>query len=702
MKHRKQHLQLITAILVVFAGVQILFSGTFKWIRIGNIQMKVVDNTDQDQLAGSRAAYYYYDDYWALQIYNAGWHLGTVDWTDETGTFWPVKVVGTATAGANELNNTMPIADSEGISLRQYLRYQPPTIKVDGEILSDPFPLTGDEVNPGKIPGSADLMMESTVNTVMGVTLYQKVLAWSSADYDDFIIYDWTLKNTGNTDDDEEIELRGQNLQDVYFMRLNNFYSPGRGNPWYSTYGEQIGDSLRMMYAYPGRAQASEYDDFGDPDPTHNFLNAPFYLGEAILHVDSSPSDMTDDITQPRITGVNTVEIPYLKFEAASHSPTQLSNLYHVLKNGFVGDLFNLEQQTTNVYTDTYHALRMDEQGYKFPDEFPWWNWRAVTHTSSGPYNLAFGDSIRIVFAFVMGTISPDKGREIGKAWNEGTATWDGENNLPPPFQDNPDLYDDDNDYAKDCWVATGKDSLFKNAWAAQYAVRNDYHLPVPPRAPSLEVTGRPDFIEVTWGDESEEVSDFSGYRVYRAVGSPDTTFNVIFECGGNSGVPVTHTFNDISAQRAVAYFYYVTAFDDGLTNVPSPDGVVRSLESGWNLNRTRAAAYRSRPAGTLSTIRVVPNPLNVNAENFPGEPNKIVFMDVPGQCTIKVYTESGDLVKTIEHDSGSGDEIWGGNILELQTVSDSGQLLVSGIYIAHITDNDTGDNTIVKFVIIR
>jgi hypothetical protein len=76
--------------------------------------------------------------------------------------------------------------------------------------------------------------------------------------------------------------------------------------------------------------------------------------------------------------------------------------------------------------------------------------------------------------------------------------------------------------------------------------------------------------------------------------------------------------------------------------------------------------------------------------------------MDIPAYCTIKIYTEGGDLVKTIEHGSGSGDEIWGGNILDLQTVSDSGQLLVSGIYLAHITDNESRDTAITKFVIIR
>ena len=59
----------------------------------------------------------------------------TSAWVDETGTNWPVKVVGTATAGANE-NITMPIADDAGITLKQYVRYAPPTIKVNDEILN--------------------------------------------------------------------------------------------------------------------------------------------------------------------------------------------------------------------------------------------------------------------------------------------------------------------------------------------------------------------------------------------------------------------------------------------------------------------------------------------------------------------------------------------------------------------------------------
>ncbi len=678
-----------------------LQAGTFKWSRIGNIEVKVVDNTDQDQLAGSRSAYYYYDEYWTPLLYNAGWHLGVTDWTDENGNLWAHRVVGPATAGANEINNTFPIPDDDGLTLKRYVRHEPPVVRVNGEILSDAFPLTGDYVDPDYIPGTADMMFESKVNTIIGLTLDQRAYVWSSPDYDDFIIYDWTFTNTGNVDMDDEIELGNQTLTDLYFMRMNHFYSPGRGEPWYSTYGERLGDSLRIMYGYPARGSTSEYDDYGGPDAGSDFLSAATHVGEAILHVDTSPSDNTDNWTQPAITGVNTVELKHLKFEAANYSPGDLAKVYDVLENGFGNAPYNLPYQSTNVHPGTKHGERMDEQGYKFPADMPWWLWRAVTHASMGPYDLAPGESIRFVFALVVGSISPELGESIGEEWAQGTATWSGLDNLPPPFSDNPDLYDNDNDKAKDHWVSTGKDSLFRNTWAAQVAVSNDYDLPVPPRPPSVDVIGRPDFIEVNWGSESELDSDFYGYRVYRR--DADNPFARVFACGGVTGTPVTHQYQDTTAIPGVGYYYYVTAFDDGLSNTASPHGGIRSLESGWNINRTTAAVYRTEPPGeSLDDIRVVPNPLNLSGNNWPGEEEKIVFKGLPAKATIKVYTESGDLVKVLDHTDESGAEHWGGNVENLHTVTESGQRLASGLYIALVTDDDSGESTMVKFVIVR
>jgi hypothetical protein len=43
---------------------------------------------------------------------------------------------------------------------------------------------------------------------------------------------------------------------------------------------------------------------------------------------------------------------------------------------------------------------------------------------------------------------------------------------------------------------------------------------------------------------------------------------------------------------------------------------------------------------------------------NWPGEPNQIMFMNLPQQCKLKIYTLTGELVKTIDHHRGA-DQAW-------------------------------------------
>ena len=86
-------------------------------------------------------------------------------------------------------------------------------------------------------------------------------------------------------------------------------------------------------------------------------------------------------------------------------------------------------------------------------------------------------------------------------------------------------------------------------------------------------------------------------------------------------------------------------------------------------------------------------------SHRVPGEPNKIMFLDLPLECTIKIYTETLELIKTIDH-YGSGDEAWGVALNDHMT-TETGQLVVSGLYIAHIETPD-GESTMRKFVIVR
>ncbi|GAI78180.1 unnamed protein product, partial [marine sediment metagenome] len=121
-----------------------------------------------------------------------GYYVAAANWTGEDGTVWPVKITGTAIKSVNEAETTMPLPDENGFVIRRYYREQPPAITVDGYRMDDPFPTEGDFVDPDKILGTADVMIESTVRTDLGVEINRKVLAWSQANHDDYLIYDWS------------------------------------------------------------------------------------------------------------------------------------------------------------------------------------------------------------------------------------------------------------------------------------------------------------------------------------------------------------------------------------------------------------------------------------------------------------------------------------------------------------------------------
>jgi hypothetical protein len=110
-----------------------------------------------------------------------------------------------------------------------------------------------------------------------------------------------------------------------------------------------------------------------------------------------------------------------------------------------------------------------------------------------------------------------------------------------------------------------------------------------------------------------------------------------------------------------------------------------------------------------LSAVRVVPNPYNIKARNIQYGQNdlssvdKLGFFNLPPLCRIKIYTELGDLIATIDHTNGSGDDYW-------YSLTSSRQVVASGLYIAYfeVTENSAdgqykkGDNIIKKFIIIR
>ena len=721
---------LLFLVFFLFAN-NLTYASDIKWIRVGRMQTKVVDSGDQGGSSRENTFAYTFNDNFYLSFYShRGYHLGTPNWTDENGTVWPVKISGAGHGIADEIENTIPIADENDVFIRKYMRYQPPTITVDGMRLDEPFPQSGDAVDANKT-GTADVLIESTINTSMGLTINQKVLAWSQINHDQYFIYDWTFTNTGNVDEDADIELGSQTLNDVYFLRSINVNRVGRSHPWHVTYGQTPGDTLRICWQYPSR-NSSSYNDLCYPR-SQGYYRYPSNIGEAVIHADKSVGDTDDDVTQPQMTGYQSAELRWVKQEANINSPADHQTLYQTMQFGFKpydGTLYLQDAYPGTVYPGTHHSMRMDDMGIKWVKDFQWFNWRTATHYSVGPYTLQPGENFRIVMAEAYGVLSLPEQYRIGTQWYDHGKevvidpppgmVYGVTDNLPNIFHAFPDLMEEDkystayNNWSQNCWLLTAKDSLFNHANSAQWNLRNNYNIPIAPPPPSIEVKSLPDKIRISWGTESESASDFAGYRIYRAVGSThyseddgevEGLFEPIFEVTGSG----THEYDDVTAERGVAYYYYVTGFDDGIGNITDSHGRRQSLESGQYLNMTTVGAHLTRPpADELSDIRVVPNPFNVIADDlqYPGEENKIMFLDLPGYCTIRIYTESGDLIKVLEHTSGSGDESWG-KLESEHSATESGQIIVSGIYYAKIIVNDeagtpTGESAALKFVIIR
>jgi len=413
-------------------------------------------------------------------------------------------------------------------------------------------------------------------------------------------------------------------------------------------------------------------DDTGDPDqnsgfneqtPGHGRFLSHQYFGMGFLHVDKSPTDPTNDLSQP----FSTVWRP--------------------------GDVRFVDQG--EAYNFFYTGKKMkspQEMGFTEPND-PVNVARPNPYISVGPYEMPYNSDIRFVMLTAVGGLSHDKCASYGRQWWEKRQGGQGIT-----------------DAEKNAIVATGKDSLLKVFSKATKRYfrnleqgRDPYDVPDPPPAPDLSITSGEKCVVLEWSDVSNEtdfdtkVKDFSGYKVYRALGRNDTTFALVWQCGGKTGIPITTTYKDTSVQRGFAYYYYVTAYDDGTQNWEQP-GV--SLESGkyWNMMQRNQPVHpylTKTPVADLNSIKVVPNPyhdLSIN-NNWPGEPNKIMFINIPPKCTIKIYTMSGDLVKTLHHQDGTSEEPW-------NQVTEYNQLIYTGVYL-YVIESDIGSK-VGKFVIVR
>jgi len=784
------YILLATFLVEIFICPSPAYADFLRELKVNNAWLNIMATGRQTEATNRLSVAYAKndDDYWSI-CHCYGLRLGCVNWQGPDSLVVDPEGRRIRLAGAPfgeyqvfEAPEKMFSRLKEGTMIRRYYRYQPPEIIVDGLHLEKPIK-SGDVIAPdyinsfgGNTDCTADVIVESYIGTWMGLDIHARYLVWTGKNHDDYIIYDWTFINTGNTDEDAEIELDGESLDSLYITRQAQFmamevdWGTNTWTDWWGVTQEQL-DSMPLRAQFwhtiptPGGAMPGSWSlgfswdqcrgeyNRGYIDESTNITSATIFAPKTSdgLHPvgNQFPNNpAADDSVQPRSnSNIDCNDAPF-KYHSGEHTEVEIENVYNVMKYGgpannnslYEDDMYLMQDIDPGdpmhywmgePFPNTYHNVPSADLPGTIPTDISWYTvWHAPAQACFGPYQLEAGDSIRLVQAIALGSLNSQTRYDVGQAWLDGTLRYDGEPNCPHKWYEHPEIWQgapdptpDSATLAKDEWIYSVLDSVKQNALAAQWNFDNRYSAPVPPPPPEFfDVASRPDYIELTWGTQSEEVSDFAGYRVYRALGNPGPSYSagqligqweLIYQCGGgNPGGDVVYrgsienSFHDATAQRGQNYYYYVAAFDRG--GETDFGGTTGPLESSKWLTRTTVSTTLNAPAcDDLDSIRVVPNPYSMKAGKsdiqFIGEDAKykLMFAKLPPECTIDIYNETGDLVKTLIHDDGSGGEAWSDETHENFLTTDSGQMVVSGIYIAHIVTPE-GESKNVKFVIVR
>ena len=678
----------------VLVGISLLVNITFaaesKWIAVGNLHNWYseegseveVGRTGQirDQQDGLRwPAQFSFQDAQAAK----GLWIGTTNFFDpQISSQFDFKVAHVGPRGPVDSKTEIMTQ-----TFKMYGKYDHPAVFVDGDPASTLQYL--DIVDSVDATMIEDRKIVNIINTSTGITMTRTIRGFSNQNHDNYHVFDYVFENTGIYD------IAGssfsETLTGVYFG-LQYRYAPtresgpyGAGGYWApqntawgaNTVNEVIGENpadneIRALYSWHGlHSQAADgHDNIGSPyygDGGDGHLSAQQFVGVVTIHADKSTTDQTDDLYQPTTTLYTGSDEPITQSND-QFNHVKMQERYNHMAAGHPSE--SHAEAIGDSYADAWGT---DPGGYSQLHAF-------------GPYDIAPGEKIHIVLAEGAAGINRDMCYQVGGNWFDASVAV---GDLLNPDGSAPATKDE----YKNKWVFTGEDSLLQTFHRAIETYDSDYAVPEPPPPPAeFTVTSGGDQIGLSWDSNAEMHAGFMGYKVYRAIHKPDTTYEEIFSCDLDN---LSNAFADVKAKRGFKYFYYVVSYDDGNTNQVSPGA---PLYSSKFYTMTNKGASLKRPAGDhLSKIRVVPNPYNIKSKELQFSESgvdRLYFYDIPGVCTIRIYTERGDLIKTIEHTDNSGDESW-------DSITKYRQVVSSGIYIAHF-ETPEGQTTFRKFIVIR
>ncbi|HKJ80846.1 MAG TPA: hypothetical protein VJ954_02385 [Ignavibacteriaceae bacterium] len=628
------------------------------------------------------------------------------------------------------------------IPLENYARFSNPlyTVTTGGNTTTLPSnDLGGAIVDPSKCIGTSDQTVTVTNGYSCGITVQKKVLAWEENLNNNYSVIDLTFTNdTSITFTKFYIFLH---YGEYPFQEADGTnpavaavdkYATNAPRKWYHYYGAKTSDTLRIFYNYSSDDPEDAGDRMGQPLTVQGGRLLDYdYTFTATLHASAAPYFSTasytgqidpndaDDMNQPSVTTVanmqNVLNIPQF---SSSYNPTSnFGNQYYQLINGTT---LAGEDMTGADVRPGYHRSNLDAQGKNAPGGEA--GISALSNSfesmieSYGPYTFTPGQKIRIVTITGIAGISRTKAVQVGEQWyndtKNGTNTLSDPPNLPnsttgylPPnfvFPENATEIDK----KKDRWISTGIDTMNLTVSRAKWNFQHNYQAPpTPPPPTNLSVSGTGKGIVLEWSDMAAQANvNFVGYRVMRKLGDADTTYyKEVFRSDTTSDKNV-NTFTDPNVKVGAFYYYYVQAME----TVPN-DPNVYPPDRGKTVYGGRVYFYNNTQVipvalvnntGALDKIAIVPNPYNYNdpilrSYGIKNPPNlQITFFELPHTITIRIFTESGNLVKTIEHNGDFGSENW-------NMTNENGQTIASGVYVVLFRTPD-GATSFQKLVVAR
>ncbi len=639
-------------------------------------------------------------DLWA----GAGLKLATTNWRDPIDTLHTVAIYGPT-------NDFMPNGKvTERIS--SYLRYKYTEQEIDFKPVALDLFGVHDPSRFGDL--TCDQIVQVTTENIFGVEVKRRIMGWSQTFNDDYLILDVEFTNTGSdtlTDFYISVESNGANT----YRSNGTRPSPGTGEnfntvtTWQHYYGGRTGDSLRVFYEYSADDPAVPGDLMGAPVSSQNGrLINPKFVWYSILHASEKPyTDPTgdvDDFLQPKVTYMGTAT----KFPYNSDGDDYGDKNYWALRGAY-SEFFPMSGST---WPGTLHAGNTDETGSPSYAAHPAGTIQANNskmYCTFGPYLFHPGEKLHLVFASGFSGLDIRTAKEVGAKWKNGTL--ENPPGIPDPrtgfFPENFAFPVDASevDMRKDRWVSTGIDSVMKSAWRAKWNFDHGFRIPAaPPPVESVTITGLGTGVEIRWSaPEAESRPDFAGYRIMRRLSNLDTLFFEEIHASGPEDKAAEHLFVDKEVLIGAQYYYYVQsrariAADDPLADPLSRGRIIYSSRVMQpTINWINPPHFSQND---LTRIRIVPNPYNINdpllVKQGWTDQRGIQFYNLPGKVTIKIFTEFGDLVQTIEHDSpvSAGYEIW-------DMITRNQQVISSGVYIV-VFQKPTGETAFQKFMVVR